>query len=327
MTEDIFYKILTNTGTDAEKKDFFSQLENDKEKREEFYQYKNLFVVSNLKTHVYKEIQQRSFEKFWNTVQPRKTLLLKTWMKYAAIFITALVLGVTADKLLLGNKTQGATQHVEYASETGSVSTVFLEDGSEIWLSSGTKLVIDKNSQGESVAKLDGEAYFNLIPSSTRKFLVDFGQIKIKDIGTKFNIRAYTAEKNISTTLIKGKIDLTDAQGNSILAVHPGEIAQFDRTTNKVSVGTCDASIVTAWKEGKFVFIDEPLSDICKELEKWYNVEIRIEDQKLADTRYTSVVKRSTTVQMVLKILAVTDQIHYKITEKKIGKDIIEISK
>lgn len=327
MPEEIFYKILTNTASETEKEDFFSQLENDESRREEYYQYKNLFVLGNLKATAYKELQERSFEKFWNTVQPQKTIFLKNWMKYAAIFIAALVLGVIADKLILSNQPKPATQHVEYASEKGSVSTVFLEDGSEIWLSSGTKLSIDKNNRGEAVARLDGEAFFNLIPNSNRKFLVDFGQIRIKDIGTKFNVRAYRTEKTISTTLIKGEVDVTDSQGNSITAVHPGELAQFDKATNKISLGICDASIVTAWKEGKFVFIDEPLSEICKELENWYNVEIKIDDRKLADTRYTSVVKRSTTVQMVLKILAVTDQIHYKITEKKIGKDIIEISK
>lgn len=327
MTEEIFYKILTNTASEAEKKDFFNQLEDDETRREEFYQYKNLFVISNLKTNSYKNIQERSFEKFWNSVQPQKYAFLKKWMKYAAIFIAALALGITVDKLLFGDKTGGLAQHVEYASETGSVSTVFLEDGSEIWLSSGTKLVIDKNFRGESVAKLDGEAYFDLTPNSTRKFLVDFGQIRIKDIGTKFNIRAYRAENVISTSLINGKIELLDASGNSVLHVNPGDFVQFSRATNRITVGQRDTSMVAAWKDGKFVFIDEPLSEICRELENWYNVEIKIDDQKLADTRYTSVVKRSTTVQMVLKILAVTDQIHYKITEKKIGKDIIEISK
>ncbi|MBC8004722.1 MAG: DUF4974 domain-containing protein, partial [Verrucomicrobia bacterium] len=88
-----------------------------------------------------------------------------------------------------------------------------------------------------------------------------------------------------------------------------------------------DPSVVIAWKDGKFVFIDQPLAEICKELENWYDIEIQIEDQKLAETRYTSVVKRTTTVEMVLKILAVTDQIKYEIINKKEGKDIIIIRK
>ena len=57
------------------------------------------------------------------------------------------------------------------------------------------------------------------------------------------------------------------------------------------------------------------------------SVDIQIEDKKLAATRYTSVVRRSTTIAMVLRILALTDQIHYKIIDKKEGKDYISISK
>jgi ferric-dicitrate binding protein FerR (iron transport regulator) len=111
------------------------------------------------------------------------------------------------------------------------------------------------------------------------------------------------------------------------LTVKPGEHATYDKTSNNISVNKLDASVVTAWKDGRFVFIDQPLSEICKELERWYNIEIQIQDQKLADTRYTCVVKRSTTVEMVLSILSITDQIHYEITNKKEGKDIIKIRK
>jgi ferric-dicitrate binding protein FerR (iron transport regulator) len=94
-----------------------------------------------------------------------------------------------------------------------------------------------------------------------------------------------------------------------------------------MEVNQHDTSEITAWKDGKFVFIDESLGEICKELEMWYNIEIEIEDQALANIKYTSVVKRSTTVEMVLKYMSVTDQIKYEITNKKEGKDIIKIRK
>jgi len=207
------------------------------------------------------------------------------------------------------------------------VSKIHLEDGSSIWLSSGTNLVLDKNANGETVARLNGEAYFDLIPNPNRKFIVDLGQFKVKDIGTRFNIRAYESEKAITTALIDGQIDLLKESGTTFLTIKPGEFVKYDKASNQISVLQQDPSIVTAWTEGKFVFIDKTLQEICTELENWYNVDIQIEDQKLANTRYTSVVKRSTTVKMVLKILAITDQIEYEITDKIEGKDIIRIRK
>lgn len=249
------------------------------------------------------------------------------WMRYAAIFIVALSLGFMADFLLNRETISSISQHIEYSSEKGSVSKIHLEDGSTIWLSSGTKLKLDKNDSGETTARLDGEAYFDLVTDPDRKFTVDLGQFKVRDIGTIFNIRAYESEQTILTTLVGGRIDLIKNSGESFLTVKPGELVSYNKSNRNIVVNQLDPSIVTAWTEGKFVFIDQPLSEICKELENWYNIEIQIADPKLANNRYTSVVKRSTTVQMVLKILALTDQISYEITDKKEGKDIIKIMK
>lgn len=328
MSEEIFPKILNNTASETEKLEFFRSIENDPERKEEFHHYKNLYVIGNLNPDQYSKEQSANFSKFWTQVQSAKPQRAITqWMRYAAIFILASFLGYSTNYFLNIQKTEISSNHIEYSSEKGSVSTIHLKDGSSICLSSCTSLIIDTNQKGEMIAKLNGEAYFDLIPDPTRKFIVDLGQFQISDIGTTFDVRAYESEHIISATLVNGQIDLMKESGKSFLTMKPGELLRYNKTNDKISVNQQDPSIVTAWKDGKFVFIDQPLADICRELENWYNIEIEIDDPNLAKTRYTSVVKRSTTVQMVLKILAVTDQIHYEITDKKEGKDIIRIRK
>lgn len=328
MTEDIFLKILNQTATDAEKVAFFKSIESDPQKREDYYRYKNLYVQSSLNPENYRNLQNENFSKFQEQVLSGKAQsAVRFWLRYAAVFIVASALGFMADYLLATKNPSSITQHIKYSSEKGSVSTIYLEDGSSIWLSSGTSLILNKNNQEETIAQLDGEAYFDLIPNPARKFVVDLGRLKVRDIGTKFNIRAYKSEQTISASLVEGKIDLFKESEKSFMSVKPGEYVKFDKADEKIAINQKDPSIITAWKDGKFVFIDQPLSEICVELENWYNAEIQIEDQKLATTRYTSVVKRSTTIEMVLKILSITDQIHYEIINKKEGKDIIKIRK
>lgn len=327
MNEDIFHKILSNSASESEKADFFSSLENDPDKAREFYHYKNIYTLSNIDLADYRDKQNESFEKFWEKVQTeRPTRIFSAWMKYAAIFVVASVVGYVANNTLGTKNNTLSSSRIEYTSERGSVSTIKLEDGSTIWLSSGTKLVIEKGNQ-QTTAKLNGEAYFDLIPNPERNFIVDLGKIKIRDIGTSFNVRAYESEKTISATLINGQIDLIGESEKPILSVKPGEYVEYNKTNSQVAINQQDPSTVTAWKDGRFVFIDKTLSEICAELESWYNIEIQINDQNLANTKYTSVVKRTTTVEMVLKILSITDQIHYEITDKKEGKDIIKIHK
>ena len=327
MSEEIFHKIINNTASETEKLEFFQLLETNPEKRDEFYRFKNLYVLSSLNPDNYSKLSDKNFNKFWSQVNSSKTLTIGSWMRYAAIVVVASSLGFLANSLTKKEKTVISENHIEYSSEKGSVSSVKLDDGSVIWLSSGTKLALDKNTDGKTVARLNGEAYFDLVPNPKRNFVVDLGRFQVHDIGTTFNIRAYESENKISTSLISGQIDFVKESGSSMLTVKPGEYVEYDKNSNNIEVTEHDPSEITAWKEGKFVFIDESLGDICKELERWYNIEISIEDQNLSEIKYNSVVKRSTTVEMVLKYLAVTDQIRYEITNKKEGKDIIKIRK
>ncbi|MBC7826597.1 MAG: FecR domain-containing protein, partial [Chitinophagaceae bacterium] len=282
MDTEIFEKIFTNRASEKEKEEFFHLLENDPEKQMDYYRLKNLYVVSSIDAHKYTAESRTSFKNFWNLVQQskRKTVL-NGWMRYAAIFILALSIGFMANYLLNSNP----KYHTEYSSQKGSVSRIKLPDGSDIWLSSGTNLIIDQNEKGEMVAKLDGEAYFNLIPDTSRRFRVDLGSFQVKDIGTSFNIRAYQSEPTIVTTLVEGRIELLKNSGEVLLSVMPGELVKYNKQNNQMLVNQQDPSVVIAWKDGKFVFIDQPLAEICKELENWYDIEIQIEDQKLAETR------------------------------------------
>lgn len=327
MNEEIFHKILNHSASETEKAEFFTLLENDPDKAREFYHYKNIYTLSHIDSADYRDKQNESFEKFWDKVQAKRpTRFISVWMKYAAIFIMASIVGYVANNTLRTKDNAFASSRIEYTSERGSVSTIKLEDGSTIWLSSGTKLVIEKENQ-QTTAKLNGEAYFDLIPNPERNFIVDLGKIKIRDIGTSFNVRAYESENIVSATLINGQIDLIGDSEKPIIKVKPGEYVEYNKINSKIAVNQQDPSAVTAWKDGRFVFIDKTLAEICDELESWYNIEIQINDKNLANTKYTSVVKRTTTVEMVLKILSITDQIHYEITDKKEGKDIIRIHK
>jgi len=327
MSEEIFIRILNNSATDAEKSSFFQSIEEDSDQREQFKQCKNFYVASSLNPELHNSIQKESFERFWNRVHPGKQQkVLNLWYRYAAIVLVTLASSFLI-QYLISNKQQGneIVQQIEYSSEKGSVSKVLLEDGSVIWLSSASRVKLQKTANGEMMARMSGEAYFDLVPDSKRKFMVDMGSFKVKDIGTKFNIRAYKDEPGVYTSLVDGKIEFLSKSDQNLLTMKLGEYMQFNKQSMKMTVSEQDPTIATAWKDGKFVFIDKTLSEICHELENWYNVKIEIENKKLAETKYTSVIKRTTTIKLVLQMLSLTDKINYSITDKKEGSDIVLI--
>jgi ferric-dicitrate binding protein FerR (iron transport regulator) len=327
MTEEIFIKILKGTASEAEKKEFYQAMEEDRAQREIFLSYKNLYAVSNIDSAKQIDRQKDSFDKFWRKANLAKSFrIFEFWYRYAAVFVVALLMGFMIQYLMpKQQQIKGFVRQIEYTSEKGSVSTIHLEDGSSIWLSSASKLIIRNNPDGEIIAQLNGEAYFDLVPDPARKLTVDLGKLKVRDIGTKFNIRAYSTESGIYSSLVDGKVDLYNFENKPVLSMKPGEYSQFNKNDGQMVVSQRDPTIATAWKDGKFVFIDKSLAEICRELENWYNVEIIISNPKLANTKYTSVIKRTTTVSMVLKMLSLTDQINYKITDRKEGRDKVTI--
>jgi len=327
MLEEIFSKILNQTATDAEKSDFYRSLEEDSERCDLFLQYKNIYAVSNCKPELRNQVLSDRFERFWRRIQPVKQhQLLNLWVRYAAVVVVTLSLSFFFQYLVFTDKSDATfIQKIEYTSERGSVSTIHLEDGSAIWLSSGSKIVLNKNAEGEMSAQLNGEAYFDMVPDPKRKFTVDLGYFKVKDIGTKFNIKAYPDETVVCAALVDGQIDLYKCGAEPILSMKPGEYLQFDKQSNHMAISIQDPAIATAWKDGKFVFIDKTLEEICRELGNWYNLQIIIKNKSLANTKYTSVIKRTTTVKLVLEMLSLTDKINYTITDRKEASDIVYI--
>jgi len=327
MSEEIFIRILNNSASETEKYSFYQELEVNSDLREEFYHFKTLHTLSVCQNNRKINRPNSSFDKFWKQLNPTKGVAVKEmWYRYAAIFVIALALGFMVQYLISDYKGNPVYTHqIEYTSEKGAVSAIHLEDGSSIWLSSGSKIVIIKKSTGEMSAVLNGEAYFDMVPDPKRNFVVDLGFFKVKDIGTKFNIRAYHEEHGISASLSDGQIDFFKSGEVPMLSLKPGEYMQFNKQTKQMVVSNQDPTIATAWKDGKFVFIHKTLGEICRELESWYNVQIIISDKSLENTRYTSVIKRTTTVKLVLKMLSLTDKINYKITDRKEAKDIVYI--
>ncbi|MCE1198486.1 MAG: DUF4974 domain-containing protein [Marinilabiliales bacterium] len=327
MSYEILEKILDGSATDSEKQDFFNALELDPALREEYLKCKNLdFLASATKTSDPAEAE-RHFARFWELVSPRrKRSLVPIVLQYAAIVLFALISGfLIRDYTAPKPKPLVFSQHIVYSAEKGAVSAIHLEDGSVIWLSTGSKIAITKKSTGEMKAVLNGEAYFDMVRDPRRNFVIDLGYFQARDIGTKFDVRAYGEEKSINLSIVEGQVDFSKSDNLPVASLKPGDYLHFDKMTQSHHLSKQDPTIATAWKEGKFVFIHRTLADICHELESWYNVQIIISNQKLANTRYTSVIKRTTTVKLVLNMLSLTDRINYTITDRKEAKDIVYI--
>ncbi|MEO8253250.1 MAG: FecR domain-containing protein [Flavobacterium sp.] len=178
----------------------------------------------------------------------------------------------------------------------GGQYAVTLSDGTQVWLNSESKIkypVAFSTGKVRTVELMYGEAYFQVSPSSKHKgvhFKVYHNGQEIEVLGTEFNVKAYKDEKQVYTTLVKGKVAISfEGKKENLI---PNQQSQLDLVTKSLTIATIDVSNEISWKEGNFVFEGKSLKEIMKVLSRWYNVEVVFQNKKLEETKFVGVLGR-----------------------------------
>jgi ferric-dicitrate binding protein FerR (iron transport regulator) len=200
----------------------------------------------------------------------------------------------------------------------GSRSEVTLPDGSLVKLNAGSniKYHYDKISQ---IRKVDfsGEAYFEVAKSNKPFEILTPDGLKVKVLGTKFNLSTYPDDQTAQTSLFEGKVELSKADAAD-LVLKPGEMAVWDKNSNRLIFGKGEVARSTGWMQNKLYMENMSLADVCKYVERWYDVQITLQDSELGETlHYTGVLKEQTAID-VLNALCQLSSISYELKGKEI---------
>ena len=321
MNKDLLSRILTGEANSEEKEIFYLELSENKEAEDEFFHVKDLWMRASMKNT--KIDTDSEFESLWNKIstpskKPIQISIATQVVRYAAAILLVLGLGGIMGYYISRNTTDytgAGTQ--KYTALKGSVSIVEFQDGTKVWLNSGSELTYREDRKNKQrLAELTGEAYFEVKHRDDFPFMVKANQIVVKDLGTTFNIKAYSDDRYVETSLVEGKADILSSNGTAMASLKPGQSAVYSPETKSIKMRPVEENILSAWRDGKFVIRDQRLEDIFKELSRWYEVKFRFENDALRDYRYTGNIKKSTTAQHVMKMLKLTANFNYRIIEK-----------
>jgi len=278
--------------------------------------------------------------------QMDKYRLIKAVMKYAAIIILAFSLG----GLIFNNKDtepvkQGDLRFSELIVPFGSRVLFTLPDGTEVTLNAGSRLKYD-NIFGitDRVVNLEGEGYFKVAKDSERPFTVKTSHISVVALGTEFNVRAYSENKTIETTLVEGSLrieNIADDSGEEVLVLKPNQKVTYIKESsaivnetikskteldNKSAPEPVQKTLITpdlvaedvniepiiSWKENKWIFEQKCLSQIALELERKFDVKIVFESERLKTVRFTGTILAEP-IEQVLEVMSLSAPISYKL--------------
>jgi ferric-dicitrate binding protein FerR (iron transport regulator) len=192
---------------------------------------------------------------------------------------------------------------------------IVLSDSTRVWLNSETILRFPVQFAGDiRRVELSGEAYFEVAKNAEVPFVVVSDNQQIKVLGTQFNVSSYPDDQQISTTLVEGKVDVSLA-GNpeTHIVLKPSEQGQFSKENNQMAKRIVDVTPFVAWKDGRFVFHDQPLQDIMKTLSKWYDVEVVFANEGDKSLRFTGNLERYAEFGSILAKIERTNEVEFEI--------------
>lgn len=207
------------------------------------------------------------------------------------------------------NMTEEPGAFFTLSTPKGGTYQITLPDGTEVWLNALSTLTYpNRFSDTERKIELIGEAYLSVVKDTNRTFKVISEGQEVQVLGTEFNITAYPDEDEIKTTLVNGSVRLSVRERENGLAI--GAMQQIDLMPGEQSVirkgsltkTPVDTELYTAWKDGYFYFKSTPLSNILKQAERWYDIDIVYEGEPTQET-FSGDIKRDVSLRGLLEIL------------------------
>jgi transmembrane sensor len=235
----------------------------------------------------YSRLQSKIKSEPSSSVQPTTLVVLRNnWMKIAASLLFLIgAFGIFS----LSQK----EKNIEVATLTKNANQKCTEkftlaDGTIVWLSERSSLEYPAEfNQKVREVRLKGKAFFEVAHNSKQPFhvLMEDGT-KVTVLGTKFNINTLPQTEETSVFVESGKVRFSKDAQEVVLTANQKAI--FNAKLNKITAIVPKTQNDLAWQKGGLSFAKTPLSEVLKDFENQYNIELEIENKSLIDCTFSS---------------------------------------
>lgn len=284
---------------------------------ERVWSLKDEFRFSNPKT------VESAFKRFLDSVDKpiemkkvpfRKKRIFMHWITYAAAVVCVVILTLAVADLT--DRTPVLTNVVEVPR--GQRVSVTLSDGTVVWLNSDSRFTYPSQFTGnERGVTLEGEGYFEVTKSKGSSFVVHNNGLNVRVLGTKFNVKAYKDEKT-SVYLKEGKVEVYTMDNKHRLTLRPQDKVSYSDREGFSLEKNVSKDESDSWRNGELIFLEQPLINILRTLERKFDVSIVLNNKKLGEESFTCRVKKDATLVQVLNLLKDTREFDYKIENRRV---------
>jgi transmembrane sensor len=201
----------------------------------------------------------------------------------------------------------------------GSITKVFLSDGTLVWLKGHSTLTYPSDLSGKKRhVSLQGEALFEVAKDAARPFVIQCGDLTTTVLGTSFNIKSN--EENIEVIVLTGKVSLTTIHDTKGVIVLPSEKVVYNgqqRSISRIAAVYDEKASTVKGTEYSMSFEDKRMSEVIPLIEKKFNIKISISDSRLENCKITADFSDQS-LERTLSMLSQALKFEYEIDKKQV---------
>ena len=250
---------------------------------------------------------------------PRRPLAIAA----SVLLVVGLVGAFYTQSWLPGHRANVAAQHSAFQTRKAEIRDVKLVDGSKIAIGAETSLSVDYSPMTRNLKLGNGQAYFQVEHNPKRPFIVHAGQLQVTAVGTAFDIRRTGDQVEVIVT--RGVVDVENDTGrvapetrnplalpaNDVIRVAAGQSVVANGESRNFIVRPADTKAAVSWLNGNMSFVDENLSLVIANLNRYAHAEVVIADPRLRHLRFTGSVvqgEESEWLSAIQKVFPITVQ-------------------
>ena len=200
--------------------------------------------------------------------------------KSTAAQLASLAFFILTSALLGGAWLEYSAETIEYATRMGEHRHIELADNSTIVLNTDSRVSVRISLLQRNVVLTQGEALFEVNHNRLRPFTVKVADLRIRDVGTRFNVHKHANGATIS--VLEGEVELNNGHGVINEHLGAGNQRNYSETSGLGNIEAVEAENLTAWVNGQLVFKHTPLRKVMAELECYHSLQFTFADPKLA---------------------------------------------
>ncbi len=175
-----------------------------------------------------------------------------------------------------------------YETGRGQTRTVSLADGSVIHMNALSKISVRMTGRERQVAMNDAEAVFDVAKDAKRPFLIAAGDRTVRVVGTEFDVshRGDALAVTVRRGVVQVRPDARSTDG-MVSLTHGQRLDHAEGGASRVS--SVNPEDAFAWRGGRLVYRQRPLSEVVAELNRHLAQDIRLADASAGRQTFSGV--------------------------------------